>query len=61
MREICLLVCFDGASLLVLALLAGFDPFKVVSDRIGKIESYWIRLDKVTKQSAQDSGWRCVR
>ena len=49
MKEICLLVGFDGASLFIFALLASFDSFKVVSDRIGKVESYWVCLDKVTK------------
>lgn len=57
MMELYLLICFDGASLLVLPLLAGFDPFKVVSHRVGKVESYWICLDKVTKESTQDSRW----
>lgn len=61
MKETCLLVCFYSGSLFVFALLASFDPFKVVPDRIGKVESYRIRLDKVTKKSAQGSGWCCVR
>lgn len=61
MKEICLLVCFYGGSLFVFALLASFDPFKVVSDRIGKVESYWICFDKITKKSAQGSEWCCVR
>lgn len=61
MKKICLLVCFDSASLLVLALLASFDPFEVVSDRVGKAESYWICLDNVTEQTAQDSRRCCVR
>lgn len=52
-----LLVCFDSGSLLVLPFLAGLDPFKVVSNRMGKIESYWVRLNKVNKESAQGSGW----
>lgn len=51
-KGVCLLVCFDGASLFIFALLAGFDAFKIVSDRVGKIKSYWICLDKVTKKSA---------
>ena len=46
-----LLICFDSTSLLVLALLAGLDAFKVVSNRIGKVESHWICLDEVTKYS----------
>ena len=48
-KEICLLIRFDGAGLLVLALLASFDSFKVVSDRMGEVESYWVCLTKVTK------------
>ena len=61
MKEICLLVGFDGASLFVLALLASLDSFKIVSDRIGKVESYRVCLDKVTKQTAQGSGRYYVR
>ena len=47
-----LLVCFDGAGLFIFALLAGFDAFEIVSDRVGKVESDWVRLDKVAKKSA---------
>lgn len=61
MKETCLLVCFYGGSLFVFALFASFHPFKVVSDRTGKVKSYRVRLDKVTKKSAQGSGWCCVR
>lgn len=61
LEEVFLLICFDGASLLVLTLLASFDPFKVVSNRTGKVESYWICLDKINKQPTQSSGWCCVR
>lgn len=45
----CLLIRFDGASLLVFALLTSFDSFKVVSDRMGEVESYWVCLNKVTE------------
>ena len=55
MLQICLLVCFDSASLFVFALLTGFNAFKIVPDRTGKVESYWVCLDKVTNQSAQYS------
>ena len=51
-KGVCLLVCFDRASLFIFALLASFDAFKIVSDRVGKVESYWICLDEVTKKSA---------
>ena len=51
-KGLCLLICFDGASFFIFALLASFDTFKVVSNRVGKVESYWICLDKVTKKSA---------
>ena len=61
MKEIYLLVRFYCGSLFVFALLASFDPFKVVSDRSGKVESHRICLDEVTKKSAQGSGRRCVR
>lgn len=33
MKDVCLLVCFDGAGLFVFALFASFDSLKVVSDR----------------------------
>ena len=52
MKGVCLLICFDRTGLFIFALLASFDAFKIVSDRVGKVESYWICLYKVTKKAA---------